>query len=196
MNDFSLWFGTGMEHIADYSGYDHMLFLLALCGVYEVKDWKKILVLISAFTIGHSVTLALSVFDIFRLPSALIEFLIPVTIFITCINNLRKLSSCNESGMRLSYSMALIFGFIHGMGFSTLLRSMLGSEESIALPLLFFNLGIEAGQVCIVAGIMVFSLFLTRIAGITPERWKFYISSAVSGVALMMMAERIPALFE
>lgn len=196
MNEFSLWFGTGMEHIADFSGYDHMLFFLALCGVYEMKDWKRILVLITAFTIGHSITLALNVFDIFRLPSALIEFLIPITIFITCLNYLRKPTNLTESSMTLSYSMALIFGFIYGMGFSTLLRSMLGSEESIALPLLFFNFGFEAGQVIIVSVIMEFSLFLTRIAGISPERWKFYISSAVSGIAFVMMAERIPAMFE
>lgn len=196
MNDFSLWFKTGLEHIADFSGYDHILFLMALCGVYELKEWKKILVLITAFTIGHSVTLALSVFDIFRLPSALVEFLIPVTIFITCMNYLVKSGKSSQSNMKLSYSMALIFGFIHGMGFSTLLRSMLGREESITLPLLFFNLGIEAGQVIIVAGIMLFSLLLTRIAGVPAERWKFYLSSAVSGVALVMIAERFPVLFE
>lgn len=192
MNDFSLWVSTGLEHIADFSGYDHMLFLLALCGVYEIKDWKKILVLITAFTIGHSITLALSVFDIFRLPSSLVEFLIPVTIFITCMNTIWR----PTGNMKLSYSMALIFGFIHGMGFSTLLRSMLGHEESIALPLLFFNLGIEVGQILVVVGIILFSVFLTRIARVSPERWKFYISSAVSGVAFIMMAERIPALFE
>jgi len=196
MNEFLLWFSTGMEHITDLNGYDHMLFLLALCVAYEAKEWKKILVLITAFTIGHSATLALSVLDIFRLPSPLVEFLIPVTIFITCMNNLRKSFKTAETNITLSYSMTLIFGFVHGMGFSMLLRSMLGNETSIALPLLFFNLGIEAGQVFVVAGIMVFSLFLSRISGISPERWKFYISSAVSGIALMMMAERMPALFK
>ncbi|MCX7743843.1 MAG: HupE/UreJ family protein [Flavobacteriales bacterium] len=196
MDEFSLWFGTGMEHIADWNGYDHMLFLLALCGVYELKDWKKIFILISAFTIGHSITLALSVFNILRIPSPLIEFMIPVTIVITCFNHLRQITNITNQNIYLSYSMALIFGFIHGMGFSTLLRSMLGNETSIVLPLLFFNLGIEAGQAIIVIGIMLFSLFLTRVAGIRPERWKFYITSAVSGVAMLIMAERIPALFE
>lgn len=196
MNDFLLWFSTGLEHIANWNGYDHVLFLLALCVIYELKDWKKIFILISAFTIGHSITLALSVFNILRLPSALVEFLIPVTIVVTCFNHLRQLSASKNQHMYLSYSMALLFGFIHGMGFSTLLRSMLGSQSSIVQPLLFFNLGIEAGQAIIVAGIMVFSLFLTRVAGISPECWKFYITSAVSGVALLMMAERIPALFE
>jgi hypothetical protein len=196
MNDFLLWFSTGLEHIADWNGYDHMLFLLALCGVYELKDWKKIFILISAFTIGHSITLALSVFNILKLPSPLIEFLIPVTIVVTCFNHLQQLHTSKNQHMYLSYTMALLFGFIHGMGFSTLLRSMLGSQSSIVQPLLFFNLGIEAGQAIIITGIMVFSLFLTRVAGISPERWKFYIISAVSGVALLMMAERIPALFE
>lgn len=196
MNDFSLWFKTGLEHIADFSGYDHILFLMALCGIYEWKDWKKILVLVTAFTIGHSITLALSVFDIFRLPSALVEFLIPVTIFITCMNYLLKSGTPTERNMKISYGMALVFGFVHGMGFSTLLRSMLGKEESITVPLLFFNFGIEAGQVIIVVGIMIFSLLLTRIVGVPTERWKFYLSSAVSGVAFVMIAERLPALFE
>lgn len=196
MNDFSLWFKTGLEHIADFSGYDHILFLMALCGIYEWKDWKKILVLVTAFTIGHSITLALSVFDIFRLPSALVEFLIPVTIFITCMNYLLKSGTPTERNMKISYGMALVFGFVHGIGFSTLLRSMLGKAESITVPLLFFNFGIEAGQVIIVIGIMIFSLLLTRIAGVPAERWKFYLSSAVSGVAFVMIAERLPALFE
>lgn len=196
MNDFLLWFKTGLEHIADFSGYDHIMFLMALCGIYEWKDWKKILVLVTAFTIGHSITLALSVFDIFRLPLALVEFLIPVTIFITCMNYLLKSGTPTERNMKISYGMALVFGFVHGMGFSTLLRSMLGKAESITVPLLFFNFGIEAGQVIIVVGIMIFSLLLTRIAGVPAERWKFYLSSAVSGIAFVMIAERLAVLFE
>lgn len=192
MNDFWLWFNTGLEHIADWNGYDHMLFLLALCGVYDIREWKKILILITAFTIGHSLTLAFSVLNIFHLPSDWVEFLIPVTIFITCIQYVAKPKNNSSKKMSTTYLMALLFGFIHGMGFSTLLRAMLGNSSSIAVPLFYFNLGIEAGQILIVISILLFSLILTGLFKIASDKWKFYLSSAVSGIALMMMVERCP----
>jgi len=193
MSDFFLWFITGLEHIADPKGYDHILFLLALCGVYDLKEWKKLLILVTAFTVGHSLTLALSVLDIVTLRTPLVEFLIPLTILVTCIYNLLHLNKNKSSRMLPAYFLAMFFGLIHGLGFSYLLKSLLGKEAGIAGPLLAFNLGLEAGQLLIVSAVLIISLVLVRIFRIQFYHWKFFLSSAVFGIAFIMAAERIPA---
>jgi hypothetical protein len=188
LSDFSLWFNTGLEHIADWQGYDHILFLIALCAVYDSK--KELLLIVTSFTIGHSITLALSVLNFLVIPSAIIEFLIPLTILATCFFNLFNLESRKESKPLFKYSMALIFGFIHGMGFSTLLKSMLGSEENIAYPLFAFNLGLEAGQILIIVAILIFTFITGMFFKIKNRDKKLFLTSAVFGVALIMAIER------
>lgn len=194
MSDFYLWFSTGLEHIADWKGYDHILFLLALCGVYQLREWRQLLVLITAFTVGHSLTLALSVLDVLKVKSAVIEFLIPITIWLTCIMNLVELKHVRDKRTRigLRYVAALFFGLIHGLGFSFLLKSLLGKEENIVPPLFAFNVGLEAGQMLIVAVVLLISTFATSFIHF-PERDKnFFLSSAVFGVAFMLMLQRMP----
>ena len=194
MNDFSLWFSTGWQHIADLKGYDHILFLLALCGVYEWKQWKNLLVLVTAFTIGHSFTLALSVLDLVRVQPSWIEFFIPITILVTCAYNLSRLDDTSKPNFRPNYYLALFFGLIHGLGFSFLLKSLLGSEANILMPLLAFNLGLEIGQVMIVLAVLMISLLLTSRFGVQRRNWNFFISSAVFGVALLMSLERLASI--
>ena len=194
MSDFTLWFTTGLEHIADWQGYDHILFLLVLCAGYAHTDWKRVLVLITAFTLGHSLTLALSVLNIFTVRSGITEFLIPVTILFTSVVNLVQMRHPAARRSRGVYSMALVFGCIHGMGFSYLLRSMLGDTTAIAGPLFAFNLGLEAGQLIIVAAVMLISLFLSALTKIKPADKTFFLSSAVFGIAFIMMLERLNAL--
>ncbi|MBA3899027.1 MAG: HupE/UreJ family protein [Bacteroidetes bacterium] len=195
MSDFYLWFSTGMEHIADWQGYDHILFLVALSAVYNFKDWKKLLILVTAFTVGHSITLALSVLDIVRIPSPIIEFLIPMTIVATCIYNLFNLNLKEHKGFQVNYFMALVFGFVHGLGFSYLLKSLLGKEESIVYPLFAFNLGLETGQVLILAGVLIISLILSAFTKVKQRDQKMFLSSAVFGIALLMALERFFDLF-
>lgn len=195
MSDFTLWFTTGLEHIADWQGYDHILFLLVLCAGYASTEWKRVLVLITAFTIGHSLTLALSVLDIFTVKSALIEFLIPVTIVFTAVVNLIQLRKPEGRRSKGIYALTLLFGCIHGMGFSYLLRSMLGEASTITGPLFAFNLGLEAGQIIIVVAVMLISLFLSAFTRIKPADKTFFLSSAVFGIAFIMMLERFNALF-
>ncbi len=196
MSEFNLWFSTGFTHIADWNAYDHILFLLALCGVYEPRQWKTVLVLVTAFTIGHSITLALSVSNILVIKSKYIEFLIPLTILATALLNLRPKDETTYQNKRLKYLMALCFGFIHGMGFSYLLKSLLGKSESILMPLFAFNLGLEAGQIIIVFGIFIISLFLATILKINNRHKNLFISVAISAIALLMLIERSTALFK
>lgn len=200
MNDFWIWFSTGFDHILDWNGYDHILYVMALCVLFSVYEWKKLLVLVTAFTIGHSLTLAISALNIFTVNQAVIEVLIPITILFTCIVNIYYKNRLNNSSRnqsknyRFNYTLALLFGFIHGMGFSYLLRSMLGKEEGIVFPLLSFNLGLELGQLIIVAGMLLFSVFLTRFTRIKKADYVFFISSAVFGIAFLLFVQRLTEL--
>jgi len=191
LNDFLLWFTEGLWHIADVKAYDHILFLLVLFSGYALKDWKKILVLVTAFTIGHSITLALSVLELVKVKTALVEFLIPCTIMFTALVNLISLKRGGNKSIIINFGMVVFFGLIHGLGFSVLLKSLLGKAVDITFPLLSFNLGIEAGQILIIAIISIITLILTKLLGITSNTWRSFISSAAFGVAFIMAIERI-----
>lgn len=192
MEDFGLWFTTGLTHIADWRAYDHILFLLALCGMYGIKDGKALLLLVTAFTIGHSLTLALAVMDVLQIGSSWIEFLIPLTILLTCLWNLSRPKNKPNPNPWVHYGMALFFGLIHGLGFSFLLKAMLGKESSLLQPLFGFNLGIEAGQLIIVLATLLLGGIMTRILGANEHKWRFFLSSAIFGIALIMALERLP----
>lgn len=196
MSDFNLWFTTGLHHIADWQAYDHILFLLVLCGVYSVKEIKTVLILVTSFTIGHSITLALSVLSIVAVKSAVIEFLIPLTILATAAFNLYRLNKPSPKNLRVNYLFALLFGFIHGMGFSFLLRSLLGKTESVLAPLFAFNIGLEAGQLLIVLAVIVFFSTLSLAINIQERDKKFFVSSAVFGIAFIMALERLSLLLK
>lgn len=189
MNTFQLYFQLGWKHILDPQGIDHILFVLALCAVYVFKDWKKILILITAFTIGHSLTLALATFQILNVKADVIEFLIPCTIAITALVTILRPKPSNGRGIQLNYIFALFFGLVHGMGFSLYLRQLLGKEASILEPLLAFNIGLEVGQLAIVAVFLVITLIMTGLAGVNRKEWTLVISSIILGVSLMLLLE-------
>lgn len=196
MSTFEIYFTLGKEHILDYAnGYDHILFVLALCAIYLVQDWKKILILVTAFTVGHSITLALATLDVIAVSSTWVEFLIPLTVFATAVSNLfRKEDNLSEKPVSINYVLALFFGLIHGMGFSNYLKSLLGRQESIGMPLFAFNVGLEIGQIIIVGLFLAVSFIAVNLAGANRRDWKMIISSAVAGIALMLMKDRIPEL--
>jgi hypothetical protein len=193
MSEFQLYFVLGKGHILDYAnGYDHILFVLALCAVYVVRDWKKILILVTAFTIGHSITLALATLNIISVNTSLIEFLIPLTIFITAVSNLfRKEPNIIQNRVQANYFFALSFGFIHGMGFSTYLRALLGKDRAIVTQLFAFNLGLEFGQIIIVGIFLAVSFIAIDKIGINRRDWKMIFSSAIAGIALILMKDRL-----
>lgn len=184
---FSTYLQLGFEHITDLNGYDHMLFLLALCACYQYFDWKKILVLVTAFTVGHSITLALSVLNIIPVNAAWIEFLIPVTIAATAAKNL---IAKEEKAATATYFMALGFGLIHGMGFSNYLRSLLGDE--LLMPLFAFNIGIELGQMLVVGIIFLVQFALIKTISVKHTYWNTVISIVSGGISLLLAAQRIP----
>jgi hypothetical protein len=189
MNQFQLYFKLGLQHILDLQGFDHILFIVALCAVYLLRDWKKILILVTAFTIGHSITLALATMQWVRINSELIEFLIPVTIAITAFFNVLKPKPSNGRGIQANYLFALFFGLIHGLGFSNYLRSLLGRENSLFEPLLAFNLGLEVGQLVIVSIFLMISSILVGMFGTNRKEWTLVISAVVFGMSFMMILD-------
>ncbi len=192
MIDFGLFFQMGYEHIADLNGIDHILFVAALCIRYQFADWKKLLWLVTAFTLGHSITLALSVFNIVNYSVNWIEFLIPVTIVITAISNVFVKKFVYKAKFPLIYFFAAFFGLIHGLGFSNYLKSLLSKEGNIVPELLAFNLGLEAGQLVIVLAILFISLIFVQLFKINRREYLLYISGGIFAIALQMAIERLP----
>jgi len=193
MSEFRLYFGLGKDHILDYAnGYDHILFVIVLCALYVGRDWKKVLILVTAFTIGHSITLALSTLRVITIKGELVEFLIPLTILITAVSNLFKdENSISDRPFQMNYFYAAFFGLIHGLGFSNYLRSILRKDDSILTQLFAFNLGLEVGQLIVVVLFMSISFILVDLFGLNRRDWKMVISSAVAGIALMLMKNAV-----
>jgi len=191
MSDFGFYFKLGWEHIISIGALDHQLFILALAAIYLLKDWKQVLILVTAFTIGHSITLALSVFDIIRFSAKWVEFLIPCTIVFTAIINLFQKSFTPRS-VRINYFLALFFGLVHGMGFANSIRFMLASDQSIGWGLFGFNIGLEVGQIAVVLSILLFSTILISLFKVNRRDWVIFASAGIFGLALKMALERIP----
>jgi hypothetical protein len=191
MQDFLFYLKLGWEHIISLDALDHQLFVLALIAVYTFKEWKKILILVTAFTIGHSITLALSILDVVRLPSDWIEFLIPLTIVLTAAGNI-VMKNKKQAQNKTNYYLALFFGLIHGLGFANTARVMIAKSQSIAVPLLGFNIGLEAGQIVIVFAILILLFILLSLFKVNKKDWILFVSSGVFALALKMTLERIP----
>ena len=192
MNDFGLYFEIGYKHIADLRGIDHILFVMALCLRYQFSDWRKILILVTAFTIGHSITLVLSVFNLVQYSMKWIEFLIPVTIIITSVSNIFVKKFVFKSKFPLIYFLALFFGLVHGLGFSSYLKSLLGSENNVVSQLLAFNLGLEAGQLLIVTAVLLISFIFVTIFKCHRREYLLYITGGIFALSLQMILERLP----
>lgn len=195
MNDFNLFFGIGIDHILNTGALDHLLFIMVLCAVYLVTDWKKLLVLITAFTIGHSLTLALSVYDVVRFNSAWVEFLIPLTIVLTALYNLSMSGKAiPRQKIQINYLLALFFGLVHGMGFANNIRFMLAESQSILLPLLGFNLGLELGQIIVVSILLLLSILAIKLMKLQHRYWAMGLSLIGLVAGAIMCAQRIPGM--
>ncbi len=187
---FDTYFILGLDHIANLKGYDHIIFLVTLCATFSIAEWKKVLILVTAFTLGHTATLALATLEVVTVNATLIEILIPVTILITAISNI--VQKKNSHFMWLQYSFALFFGLIHGLGFSNYLRMLLTREQGIAMPLFGFNVGVEAGQILIVVAIMLISALVLRSSSFAKRDWVMLLSGIGLGTSVIMIIDRLP----
>jgi hypothetical protein len=191
MDDFTLYFKIGLHHVLDFSAYDHILFLIVLAVVFNFNQWKKVLWLVTLFTLGHSITLALSAFEIVRIQVDIIEFLIPLTIFITGLVNIITINKTPKENENINLLFALFFGLIHGLGFSNYFKMMVGREEDKLFPLVEFALGIEAAQIIIVLGVLSIGALILSLKKIKREYWILINSSIVILISIKMMFERI-----
>ena len=200
MDDFTFYFKLGWQHIISWDALDHILFVLALSAIYLLGNWKQVLVLVTAFTIGHSLTLALSVYNIVKVNDKLVEFLIPCTIVATAVFNFLQRDYSKKS-LRLNYFLALFFGLIHGLGFANTIRFMLAKDQSIGWSLFAFNIGLEVGQVVVVLSILILSFLIVRKFTVVIKQfrfnynvkrnwWVWSLSTVAFCIALNMVIER------
>ncbi|WP_417354398.1 HupE/UreJ family protein [Flavobacterium sp.] len=189
MSEFQLYFQQGLYHVLDINAYDHILFIVALTVPYVFKDWKNVLLLVTLFTIGHSMSLILAVYDIVSVKSSLVEFLIPVTIFITAVYNIFR---ANKSGKRDNVNFlaftTLFFGIIHGLGFSNYFKMLVANNSGDKLvPLAEFALGIEVAQVIIVLIVLILSWAVQTFLRFSQRDWILVTCSFVAGVVVPMI---------
>ena len=190
MHPFEFYLKLGFEHIANLNGYDHILFLIALCAVYNIRQSKKILLLVTAFTVGHSITLFMVSFDFFSIPTRVIKGLIPATIAITSLNNVLGNKQANKDfEIGKNYFLALFFGLIHGMDFSNYFKALIMSADEIIVPLFGFNVGIEVGQLLIVCFIITMSYIFLNILKVKQLEWNIFISGATFGISTLSIIE-------
>lgn len=197
ISTFTVYLRLGFEHLLDLQGYDHILFLAVLCAAYTLARWRELLVLVTAFTIGHSVSLAVATLRLVRVDTGLVEFLIPVTIVATAVTNLAGLrredpAEHKVAARPLRYALALVFGVVHGLGFSNFLRLALGEERSLFVPLLSFNIGLELAQIVVAVGVVAVALVAVRFLSLPQRVWTLLLSALAGGLAAVMAVQRWP----
>lgn len=194
MSQFWLYFQLGLEHVLDWNAYDHILFLIVLVAAYSFNSWKRVLWLVTIFTLGHTVALFLSVYGVVSVSSRYVELLIAVTILITALYNIftakKKESQKNVS---LLYFATAFFGIIHGLGFSTYFKMIASGTESKFLPLLEFALGIEAAQIIVVLGVMILGFIFQNFFRVNRRDWILVLSAIVIGIILPILRENLQA---
>ncbi|MEO7308662.1 MAG: HupE/UreJ family protein [Ferruginibacter sp.] len=191
MQDLGFYFDFGWHHIMTWSALDHLLFVLALSAIYLMENWKQVLILVTAFTIGHSLTLALSVYDVIRANDKWVEFLIPCTIVFTALFNLLQ-KNFKPRSLQLNYFFALFFGLVHGLGFANAIRYMMARDQSVGWSLLGFNIGLEAGQIVVVLCILLLSYLVVNIFKMKRRWWVWALSILALIIATKMTWERFP----
>ncbi len=188
MQDFTFYFKLGWQHIISWEALDHIMFIIALSALYLLSNWKQVLILVTAFTIGHSLTLALSVYEVIAVKDSWVEFLIPCTIMVTALFNFMQKDFTAKS-LRLNYFFALFFGLIHGLGFANTIRFMLAKNQGIGRSLLGFNVGVEAGQLIVVTSILLLSFLIVQKGKLKRKWWVWALSGIAFSIALKMVVE-------
>jgi len=189
MDDFKLFLELAFRHVLDWNAYDHVLFFIVLAVVYSFKDWKKALWLITFFTIGHTITLALSVYEVLSVKTEIVEFLIVATIFITAFVNLITVKKKDFHQSNINLFFAFFFGLIHGLGLSTLLKITIEDAANRFLPMLYFALGVELAQIVVVALILLAGFIAQDFFKIKRRDWILVLSSIVIGIILPLLFE-------
>jgi len=219
MQDFIFFFKQGLSHISDVNAYDHILFIVALAALHSLNNWRALVWLVTAFTVGHSLALALATFELVEANSSLIEFLIPISIIFTTLWNITRVLRAYRAGdaqqkntldipavnptqtlnigqSSLLYGMVILFGLIHGLGFSNYLQLIIARDESLALPLFAFNIGLEVGQILILFIALVINFVFLDLARLSFRIWAILVSLMVFFLSLPLAVDTGQALWE
>ena len=195
MSQFWLYFQLGLQHVLDWNAYDHILFLIVLVASYSFLAWKRVFWLVTIFTLGHTLSLFLSVYEIVLVDTTLVEFLIPVTILLTAIFNIANAKKKeNKNNISILYFTTAFFGIVHGLGFSTYFKMIASGEDVVFLPLLEFALGIEAAQIIVVLCVLILGFLLQNVLRVTRRDWILVVSAIVIGIILPILKENYLAL--
>jgi hypothetical protein len=197
MSVFTTYLQLGFLHICSWQATDHLTFLLALCAPYVLADWRRVVALVTSFTVGHSITLALATLGVVGVNAPIIEALIPVTIILTALVNMRQAGPVLDRRSRRETpvlwaapnALAAAVGLIHGLGFSNYLRALLGAKSRPVAELLSFNLGVELGQLLVVSVILLLGFVLLRVVGVARRDWILTVSGAALGVATLLLLQ-------
>ena len=189
MQDFWIFFKIGINHVLDFNGYDHILFLVALTAPYIIKDWQRILILVSIFTVGHTLALLLSVFNIVIVKVTIVELLIPITILITAFYNIFTAGKgSKQNGISFVAIVTLLFGIIHGLGFSNYFKNMItGDVVDKLIPTLEFALGIEAAQIIVISCVLILSFIMQTLFRFSKRDFTLIMSAFVLGVVMPLI---------
>jgi len=191
MEELKLFFELGLTHVLDIEGYDHVLFLIVLAAPYLFSNWKKVLFLVTVFTIGHSISLILSSYNVVSVNSGLVEFVIPVTIAITALFNIFSSGKVvGNTKIGLVFFTTLFFGIIHGLGFSSYFKMIVGNTEYKFIPLIEFALGVEVAQIIVVIAVLALASVAQNILSISKRDWVLVISSITLGLVIPMLLSR------
>jgi hypothetical protein len=191
MKDFIFYFKIGWSHIMSLDATDHLFFIAVLAVIYSFADWKKVLILVTAFTVGHAITLFMSVLNLIRVNGDIVEFLIPCTILVTAVMNL-FLQKNQGASHTIQYAIALGFGLIHGLGYANYIRMMLSADQQLVWGLFSFNLGLEAGQIVVVSLVLLTIWVSSKIHANAHLRWVSFVSAFVMLFALKLAIQRFP----
>lgn len=193
MQEFWFYIKLGLDHVLDFGAYDHILFLTALAIPFTFKSWKKVLVLATVFTIAHCLSLVLSVYEVVEMDVSLIEFLIPVTIFLTAVFNiLYEIMLQGQKNISLHVAATAFFGLIHGFGFSNYFKMLVSGEEEKIMPLAGFAVGIEASQVLIVLFILLLAYFIQSIFKVKQSIFIWVASIIVLLITIPLLYQTFP----
>jgi len=188
LDDF--WFNLkyGINHVLDINGYDHVLFLIVLTVPYMFKDWKRVLLLVSVFTLGHTLSLVFAAYGIVSVNGKLVEFLIPVTILVAALFNVfTSGKGAQKEKVGILFTTTLFFGLIHGLGFAREFKMLVGTSENKLATLLEFALGIEFAQVIIVFVVLFLGFLCQTIFRFKKRDWVMVISAIVVGLVIPML---------
>lgn len=189
--DFIFYFRIGWQHILSRDALDHLYFITVLAVVYRFAQWKQLLIMVTAFTIGHALTLFLGALDFFRLKDQWVEFAIPCTIILSCLANLRKTAGQPHAD-RLQYYIALVFGLVHGMGYANTIRFILSKDQNLVWSLFSFNVGLEIGQIFVVLLMLLAGVAVIGTGFFNRREWVLVYSALVMGLAIQIAIDRNP----